>query len=59
MNATRKFSAGAITGAITVIAAWVIEYFGQVQIPAPVTAAATTLVGVVVSLAIPDSLEEP
>jgi hypothetical protein len=59
VTTTRKFSAGAITGAITVIGAWLAEYIWQVQIPAPVTAAATTLVGVGVSLAIPDALEEP
>jgi hypothetical protein len=51
---TDKVAAGAIGGAITVIAVWAVKAFTDVDVPAEVSAAVTAIVSTVLAYLVPE-----
>ncbi len=45
----RKVTAGALAGALSIILVWAIKYFGQVELPAEVASASTTILTFITS----------
>jgi hypothetical protein len=51
---TRKVGAGALGGAVVVVAAWILEATVGIEMPAPVVAALTTIVIFAFSYFVPE-----
>ena len=54
MKPDRKITAGALAGAMTVIFAWILREFAQIQMPAEVSSAVTLIVYFLVGYIVPN-----